>query len=78
MEAEEIKIDLNGLTWGDMEVLLGAGNGQMTAEMFAIFDRIVVGGVKHLPFFQTYRLVMDSVARSVEAMNNPVDGTGKN
>lgn len=77
-EAVAIKINLDELTWGDLETLTGAAGGKMTPEMLAVFDRIVVGGVKQLPFFKTYRLVMDAVSQAIEDANNPVDGTGKN
>jgi len=75
--AEEIKIvvNLDAMTFGDME-LLGSGKAPVS-DMIAILDRVVVGGVRHLPL-TAMKSIMDAIKAETEKLANPEDSTGKN
>lgn len=76
-EPIEIKINLDGLTWRDVKQIL-AFNGAFTPEIIDLIDRVVVGGLLDLPFFETAEVIMSKLVEEIEARKNPVDGAGKN
>lgn len=71
--ADEIKIDLDELTFGDLEMAAAWQNGQRFDQMALLefLNRVVIGGVKHI---KVKRLpeIMDAFTKAVAEQNeNP-------
>lgn len=70
-EKIEIKIDINQLTFGDLEIIDKASKGQTELrEVIPLLDRIVVGGVRHLPITEMTN-VMTAIEKATSDMGNP-------
>lgn len=63
-------IDLTGLLWGDVKLLLNY-DGKLTPQLLDLADRVVVGGVDKLPFFATVDDVFDAIWTEIERQKNP-------
>lgn len=63
-------IDLTGLTWGDVKMLLQY-DGRLTREVIDLADRVVVGGVDSLPFFATVNDVFDAIWAEINKQKDP-------
>ncbi len=75
-----LQVDTTKLTIGDQELLLRLGGTTtndasaliLQADAIALLDRIVVGGVKHLPLAE----LPDVMAQVTKALNRAGDRTG--
>lgn len=75
-QAESLTVDLDQLTIGDMELfdriaVQKASNG----EIVGLLNRVVVGGVNHLPYKQLPR-VMEALKDALQAAGNPDSAQG--
>lgn len=72
-----IKIDLSGLTIGDLKLFdtFQAGNGG-NAQLVDFLDRVVVGGASSLPLASLPEVV-EAIKLEVQQLANPKDGQGK-
>lgn len=67
----EIEIDLDGLLIGDMEVLDRAKDGNLPMkELITFLDRVVAGGVKHLPM-RYFSVIIDRLGDAIAESANP-------
>ena len=67
----EIEIDLDGLLIGDLEVLDRAKDGNLPMkDLITFLDRVVVGGVKHLPM-RYFSLIVDKLGDAIAESANP-------
>ena len=64
------------MTFGEWEALLLVGR-RLTPELIALLDRIIVGGVRHLPF-SLYNDALAAVNQALTQRINPTDDDGKN
>jgi hypothetical protein len=59
----ELKVDVSGLTFGDLEKIDSASAGSMPMrDVIPLLDKMVVGGVRHLPI-----TAMPAILKAVEA-----------
>ena len=74
--ADEIKVEINldAVTFGDFEKFSGSGLG--STDLVAFLDRVVVGGVRHLPLTMM-RPIMDAFKAQMETLGNPLDSEKK-
>jgi hypothetical protein len=74
---EAIKVDLSGLTIGDLRLFDAMQNRQASQdELITFLDRVVVGGASQLPLTRLGD-VMAAIQAAVAQIANPVDGQGK-
>lgn len=67
----EIKIDLDNLTIGDLETLDSAGRRELPMkDMIAFLERVVVGGVRHLPLSRMGAII-DALGEAIGEATNP-------
>lgn len=67
----EIEIDLDGLLIGDLEVLDRAKDGNLPMkDLITFLDRVVVGGVKHLPM-RYFSVIVDELGDAIAESANP-------
>lgn len=67
----EIKIDLDGLMIGDLEVLGRAEEGTLSPRDMVVFlNRVVVGGVGHVPM-RHLRSVIEALGKAITESANP-------
>lgn len=67
----EVEIDLDGLLIGDLELLDKAKDGDLPAkEMIGFLDRIVKGGVRHLPM-RYLAVIIDHLGDAISESVNP-------
>lgn len=67
----EIKVDISKMTFGDMEMALKIDGGDANiAEILPFLDRVVVGGVKHLPL-SAMPQILDALTLAFAALANP-------
>ncbi len=76
----EIKVDIDALTFGDVEYILSWGDDMDNIELRTLIpfmQRVVVGGVKHLKFRSDFIKVMAAIAASLNSAADPqADGQG--
>lgn len=74
--ADEIKVEINleAVTFGDFEKF--GGSGLDTSDLVAFLDRVVVGGVRHLPLTMM-RPIMDAFKAQMDTLGNPLDAEKK-
>lgn len=67
----EVEIDLDGLLIGDLELLDKAKDGDLPAkEMVGFLDRIVKGGVRHLPM-RYLGVIIEQLGDAISESVNP-------
>lgn len=67
----EIKVNLDELTFGDIEMALNFESGQVPiGEMLPFLNRVVVGGVRHIPLTAMPKIV-DALVAAFAEMGNP-------
>jgi len=67
----EIKINLDKLTFGDLEMALDYEDGKTPVkELLPFLNRVVVGGVKHIPL-NAMPAIMDALSDALAGMGNP-------
>ena len=67
----EIKINLDNLTIGDLELMDQAARGEIPmAELVDLLDRVVEGGVRHLPL-TALKDIVAALNAEVERLTNP-------
>ena len=67
----KITLDFDKLTIGDLELLDRAGRGEpVTSEIIALLDRIVEGGVRHLPLSRLPEVV-EALTDAIGQLTNP-------
>jgi hypothetical protein len=70
--ASPVQIDLEHLLIGDLEFLERAGNKDLPpSELVDFLDRVVVGGVRHLPLGRLVSIV-EALGEAVSEAANPV------
>ena len=74
MDEIKIEINLDAVTFGDFEKFGGSGLG--STDLVAFLDRVVVGGVRHLPLTMM-RPIMDAFKAQMETLGNPLDSEKK-
>jgi hypothetical protein len=71
MANREIKIDLDKLTIGDIELLAKAGEGGADIkDMLDLLDKIVEGGARHRPITEL-RYIMAELNKLISEAMNP-------
>jgi len=74
----KIEVNLDAMTIDDLVFLEEAGNAKVKmAELKAFLDRVVVGGVGHLPI-KALKDVAEAITDAVQAEANPTTDDGKN
>lgn len=69
-----IKVDLSGLTIGDLRLFdQFQGGGASNAALVDFLDRVVIGGAAHLPLADL-RAVMEAIKTEVQALADPKAG----
>lgn len=68
----EIRVNLDALTFGDLEMAMAAEGGQdvPVKELLPFLNRVVVGGVKTIPVTAMPQ-IMDALAKALGSMANP-------
>lgn len=69
-----VKVDLSGLTIGDLRLFdQFQGGGATNAALVDFLDRVVVGGASSLPL-AALRQVMEAITAEVQSISNPKGG----
>jgi hypothetical protein len=67
----EIKVNLDAMTFGDLEMAMQAESGKVPVkELLPFLNRVVVGGVKDIPL-TAMPAIMDALTKALEGMANP-------
>jgi hypothetical protein len=68
----EIRVNLDTMTFGDLEMALSAESGENVdpRELLPFLNRVVVGGVKNIPLTAMPQ-IMDALTKALEGMSNP-------
>lgn len=66
----EIKIDLSSMTFGDLEDAMKWQGGRVGPEVIPLLNRIVVGGVRHIPI-RYMSQIMEAVNNAIQENANP-------
>lgn len=74
-KALNLQVDLEELTFGDMEVILGF-DGRLTPPLIEVFDHVIVGGVKHIKFIKHVNEVVETIMEAVQTASNPETQAG--
>jgi hypothetical protein len=73
-----IEVNVDAITWEDLRILMSYEGrdksepvtGAMVLELHGLFERIVVGGAKAVPFMRTME-VLSALGDAMKALGNP-------
>jgi hypothetical protein len=67
----DIKVQLDALTIGDLERMDAAARGEVPmSQLIDLLDRVVVGGVRHLPLTALSDIIA-ALSAAIAEMSNP-------
>ncbi len=72
MASIEIKVDVNAMTLGDLEIIDKAQRKEANlTELLDLLDRVVVGGARHLPL-TALDAIVEKLQEQIGSVTNPL------
>lgn len=66
-----IRVDASAVTFGDLEMAMGFDNGTVDLkELLPFLNRVVVGGVRHLPL-SAMPAILEALTEAFSSLGNP-------